>query len=296
MEAGTGKVDDLAALAKLTEQTLLKELELRYGQGQIYTYIGDILVAVNPFQQLPLYDSKHSKEYRNIKVKSKLKPHIFAVADCIYQDLLTNKEPQCCVVSGESGAGKTETTKLLVRQIVQLCTKSGSVAASSKLHDALIEINPLMEAFGNAQTKMNGNSSRFGKYIELLFSDRGELFGGRVSIFLLEKTRVTGFNRDEQNFHIFYHMFAGLSERQRTSVLLTNPDRHRILKSGDSCSIFTSKAHQLHHKAMFIKLQKILTNTGFLQEDCEMIYAYLSAILHLTDIQFEPDQETDGVL
>lgn len=122
--------------------------------------------------------------------------------------------------------GKTETTKLLVRQIVQRCAKSSTHGASN-LHDALIEINPLMEAFGNAKTTMNENSSRFGKYIEVLFSDDGQISGGRVSIFLLEKTRVTDFSKEEQNFHIFYHLFAGLTEEQKERILLGKPDHHR---------------------------------------------------------------------
>ncbi|XP_038821280.1 myosin-IIIb-like isoform X2 [Salvelinus namaycush] len=217
--------EDLAALSDLDEQSLLESLSQRFKQDRIYTYIGDILVAINPFKYLPLYVKEVSERYKYHE-KSKLPPHIFAVADRAYQSMMgrlaTGRRNQCIVISGESGAGKTESTKLLLRQIMELCR------ANSQLEQQILQVNPLLEAFGNAQTVMNDNSSRFGKYIQLRFHN-SSVKGAKINEYLLEKSRVVHQDEGERNFHIFYCMLAGISPDDKDMYGLLDPTQYRYL-------------------------------------------------------------------
>ncbi|KAK2179919.1 hypothetical protein NP493_466g01054 [Ridgeia piscesae] len=222
MSSGVGMVDNLATLSTLDEHSLVEELRARYSRGIIYTYIGDILIAFNPYAPLPIYDSAHLFKYTDVKIQSDVPPHIFAIADRAYQNMRRTSTSQCCIVSGESGAGKTESTKFLVQQIAHLCNYS-----SGNLQEKILQVNPLLEAFGNAVTVMNNNSSRFGKYIELKFDPEGNLLGVHIFEYLLESTRVLSHGEGESNFHMFYYMFAGLYEKQLKDNLLNSPDDHR---------------------------------------------------------------------
>lgn len=203
-------VDDLAALDLLSEDAIVEQLQKRYEHAQIYTYIGDILVAVNPFANLGLYTGNVShrlvavvirmvflkkqkclfyllKEQRRYKgqARSDNPPHIFAVADAAYQALLHQRQNQAIVISGESGAGKTESANLLLKQLVYL-----SKAPNRNLEERILQINPIMEAFGNATTGINANSSRFGKYLDLTMTKGGKVTGARIAVYLLEQSRV----------------------------------------------------------------------------------------------------------
>ncbi|KAK6305339.1 hypothetical protein J4Q44_G00241190 [Coregonus suidteri] len=256
--------EDLAALSDLDEQSLLESLSQRFKQDRIYTYIGDILVAINPFKYLPLYVKEVSERYKYHE-KSKLPPHIFAVADRAYQSMLgrlaTGPRNQCIVISGESGAGKTESTKLLLRQIMELCR------ANSQLEQQILQVNPLLEAFGNAQTVMNDNSSRFGKYIQLRFHN-SSVKGAKINEYLLEKSRVVHQDEGERNFHIFYCMLAGISPDDKDMYGLLDPTQYRYL------------------------------NGRYGSEDIEQekvdMMTILAGILSLGNIMFEPT-ETDAL-
>ncbi|XP_031560735.1 myosin-IIIb-like [Actinia tenebrosa] len=218
-----GKADDLATLPKLDAQIILQELRQRYSQDKIYTYVGDILIAVNPFKTLDIYNKKVSNKYKEI-VKSSEPPHIYAVADAAYQAVLgkgvAKPQHQCCVISGESGAGKTESTKFLISQIIELSQ------GNTQLEQQILQVNSLLEAFGNAQTVMNDNSSRFGKYIQIKFIN-GSVIGAKISEYLLEKSRVAMQNTGEENFHIFYYMFAGLSQQELQNYHLGSPNKYK---------------------------------------------------------------------
>ncbi|KAI2660212.1 Myosin-IIIb [Labeo rohita] len=211
--------EDLANLSELDEKSLLEVLTGRFTQNLIYTYIGDILVAINPFKYLSIYEKAVSEGYKCHEKKS-LPPHIFAVADRAYQSMLgrlaTGPKNQCIVISGESGAGKTESTKLLLRHIMELCK------ANSQLEQQILQ------AFGNAQTVMNDNSSRFGKYIQLRFQN-SSVKGAKINEYLLEKSRVVHQDEGEQNFHIFYFMLAGISAEDKEIYGLLDPTRYRYL-------------------------------------------------------------------
>lgn len=188
-------VKDLATLTELTEDAIVKELEKRFRRNLIYTHVGDILIAVNPFKELPeLYGEEAFRRYSLDSPPSEL-PHVFRVAQIAYKSLLQDHKHQCCVISGESGAGKTETAKFLVAHLLALCHGHG------QLEQRILMINPLLEAFGNAKTAINDNSSRFGKYLEIKFGFYGEVLGARIQEYLLEKSRVVRQGDGEQNFH-----------------------------------------------------------------------------------------------
>ncbi|MEE6511164.1 hypothetical protein FKM82_017625 [Ascaphus truei] len=184
MHPSSGRgVEDMIRLGDLNEAGIVHNLHIRYKDNNVYTYIGAILVAVNPYQELTLYNTEQIQRYRNRRI-GELPPHIFALADAFFFNMKKNKMDQCCVISGESGAGKTESTKLMLQF---LASASGH---HSWIEQQILEANPIMEAFGNAKTVRNDNSSRFGKYIEIHFSKEQAIEGARIEQFLLEKSRV----------------------------------------------------------------------------------------------------------
>ncbi|CAF0802357.1 unnamed protein product [Didymodactylos carnosus] len=292
LKIGFGDVDDLSTLTVLDTENLLRELHARYKKGIIYTYIGDVLIAINPFKQLNIYEKQQHDLYKHVKYRCQLSPHIFWVADQAYRKLRLSNQPQCIAVSGESGSGKTESTKLMVSHIIQEC--SGD-ASDRELQKRIIEVNPLLEAFGNAQTCMNNNSSRFGKYLQLSFTDDGRIVGAKVFDYLLEKSRVVQHGPGERNYHIFYYMFAGLEKELLEYYHLDNPEHYRILKDPCGGKVFPSRTDFKHCRQSFHTQKDIMRRVGFTNEDTTIVFTLLSAILHLTNIRFSHDDETDGV-
>jgi len=187
-------VEDMIKLGDLHEGGILRNLFLRYNDPtgcKLYTFTGSILVAVNPYQLLDLYDGKYIEMYKNMKI-GELPPHIFAIADNAYYFMRRDKRDQCCIISGESGAGKTETTKLVLQFLAAV---SGQ---HSWIEQQILEANPILEAFGNAKTIRNDNSSRFGKYIDVHFDEMGGIEGARIEQYLLEKSRIVGQAENER--------------------------------------------------------------------------------------------------
>ncbi|KAL7848264.1 hypothetical protein AOLI_G00229820 [Acnodon oligacanthus] len=270
--------EDLASLSELDEKSLLESLTGRFSRNHIYTYIGDILVAVNPFKQLPLYEKEVSERYK-CHEKSSLPPHIFAVADRAYQSMLgrlgTGPKNQCIVISGESGAGKTESTKLLLRQLMELCR------ANSQLEQQILQVNPLLEAFGNAQTVMNDNSSRFGKYIQLRFQN-SSVKGAKINEYLLEKSRVVHQDEGERNFHIFYCMLAGISPRDKEMYGLLDPTQYRYLNGR-----FVQDDMVQHWSAKYSEVSNAMDMVGFEEQEKVDMMTILAGILSLGNITFE---------
>lgn len=277
--------EDLAVLPELTEAQLLEHLRGRFLEDRIYTYIGDILVAINPFRPLPLYGKSVSEQYRSHE-KASVPPHIFAVADRAYQAmrgrLATGPRNQCIVISGESGAGKTESTKLLLRQIMELCQ------GTSQLEQQILQVNPLLEAFGNAQTVMNDNSSRFGKYIQLRFLN-GAVKGAKINEYLLKKSRVAQQDAGERNFHIFYCMFAGISAADKEMFGLLDPTLYRYInhKYGD-------EAMDENWQTRYRGVCNAMDMVGFEDQEQVDMLAILAGVLSLGNVVFEP-QESGGV-
>lgn len=273
--------EDLATLSELDEKSLLDSLSQRFKQGKIYTYIGDILVAVNPFKYLPLYEKEVSERYKRHE-KNALPPHIFAVADRAYQSMLghlgTGPMNQCIVISGESGAGKTESTKLLLRHIMELCR------ANSQLEQQILQVNPLLEAFGNAQTVMNDNSSRFGKYIQLRFAGMS-VKGAKINEYLLEKSRVVQQDDGERNFHIFYCLLAGICPDDREMYGLLEPQQYRYLNGASMSEEIVN-----HWSKKYADVCNAMDMVGFEEQEKVDMMTILAGILSLGNIMFEPGE------
>ncbi|XP_063899631.1 myosin-IIIa isoform X1 [Helicoverpa armigera] len=265
--------DDLATLEVLTEDAIVEQLQKRYTQNQIYTYIGDILVAVNPFTDVGIYTTKI---YQG-RCRSDNPPHIYAVADAAHQALMHQKLHQAIVISGESGAGKTESANLLLKQLVFL-----SKTQNRNLEEKILQVNPIMEAFGNARTGINANSSRFGKYLDLSMMRVGRISGARISVYLLEQSRVVHQALGESNFHVFYYLYDGLESEGRWRKFYLDEhlkSRHRYLQP-------LSVAHREHNVHRWRQLNQAFKVVGFQEEEVLVLYKMLAAILHLGDIEF----------
>ncbi|XP_053315052.1 unconventional myosin-VIIb [Spea bombifrons] len=268
-------VEDMIRLGELNEAGIVHNLHIRYKENNIYTYTGAILVAVNPYEELPLYNTEQIQLYRNRRI-GELPPHLFALADSCYFNMQRNKVDQCCVISGESGAGKTESTKLMLQF---LASASGQ---HSWIEQQILEANPIMEAFGNAKTIRNDNSSRFGKYIEIHFSKENVIEGARIEQFLLEKSRVCRQATGERNYHIFYCMLLGMSSEQKKELKLGSPSEYRYLTMGNCTNCEgrdDAKDYSQVRSAM-----KILLFTDTEQKE---IVKMLAAILHLGNLIFQ---------
>ncbi|XP_019936002.2 unconventional myosin-VIIa [Paralichthys olivaceus] len=268
-------VDDMIRLGDLNEAGLLRNLLVRHKEGLIYTYTGSILVAVNPYQLLPIYTTEHVHMYTDRRL-GELPPHVFAIADNCFFNMHRNRKNQCCVISGESGAGKTESTKLM---LLFLAAVSGQ---HSWIEQQILEANPILEAFGNAKTVRNDNSSRFGKYIDINFSKGGAIEGARIEQYLLEKSRVCRQAPQERNYHIFYYMLMGMSAEQKKILSLGNASEYNYLTMG-KCTTCEGR-DDVKEYAHFCSALKILM---FTENDSWVISKFLAAILHLGNVDFK---------
>jgi myosin heavy subunit len=233
-EALDSSIGDLINISDLNEMSILHNLRIRYKQDLIYTNVSSILISVNPFKLLPLYTPAILDSYRQgIRDKP---PHVFAIAHNAYSGMIDFSADQSVVISGESGAGKSEATKLILQFLTDVSSHTGSggsnnaaseaaVAAANvssqgskrrsitgvgggHLEQQILAANPILEAFGNAKTLRNNNSSRFGKLITVDFDSNGSIIGGRIINYLLEKSRVVGQTKGERNYHVFYQLLA----------------------------------------------------------------------------------------
>ncbi|KAL4630719.1 unconventional myosin-VIIa-like [Arapaima gigas] len=268
-------VDDMIRLGDLNEAGLLRNLLIRHKEGIIYTYTGSILVAVNPYQLLPIYTAEQVELYTDRRL-GELPPHVFAIADNCFFNMRRNRKDQCCVISGESGAGKTESTKLMLQFLASV---SGQ---HSWVEQQILEANPILEAFGNAKTVRNDNSSRFGKYIDITFHKSGAIDGARVEQYLLEKSRVCRQAPDERNYHIFYCMLMGMPAEQKKILSLGNPSEYNYLTMGNCTSC--EGRDDIKEYAHFRSAMKILM---FTENDSWEISKLLAALLHLGNVDFE---------
>ncbi|CAF0892583.1 unnamed protein product [Rotaria sp. Silwood1] len=301
-------VDDNCALMYLNEATLLNNVRRRYRKDMIYTYVANILIAINPYKELRgVYSVDTMKKY-NGKSLGVMSPHVFAIGDKSYRDMRTTRQSQSIVISGESGAGKTESAKY----VLQYLTESYG-AQSGLIEDRINKSNPLLEAFGNAKTTRNNNSSRFGKFIEVHFNEKYRVVGGFISHYLLEKSRICLQSKDERNYHIFYRLCAGAPESIRSALKLGPPDNFHYLKRGCTqyfCNSqtenklsknrlsqdFISKGPlrdpQLDDINDFIECDQSMDHMGLSTQDKINIYSTVAAVLHLGNINFEDDPES----
>ncbi|KAM5316303.1 unconventional myosin-VIIa isoform 5-T7 [Glossophaga mutica] len=268
-------VEDMIRLGDLNEAGILRNLLIRYRDHLIYTYTGSILVAVNPYQLLSIYSPEHIRQYTNKKI-GEMPPHIFAIADNCYFNMKRNSRDQCCIISGESGAGKTESTKLILQFLAAI---SGQ---HSWIEQQVLEATPILEAFGNAKTIRNDNSSRFGKYIDIHFNKRGAIEGARIEQYLLEKSRVCRQAPDERNYHVFYCMLEGMGEDQKKKLGLGQATDYNYLAMGNCITCEGREDSQEY--ANIRSAMKVLMFTD--TENWE-ISKLLASILHLGNLQYE---------
>jgi myosin heavy subunit len=223
---------DLVMLDVMNLPLILNTLRHRFKQGQIYTNVGDILISINPFRPLPLYTPMVIDQYQH-RGSSEMAPHVFIVADDALRGLMSSEMNQSIIISGESGAGKTEATKQCLQYLAE------SAGSSSHVEQKILMANPILEAFGNAKTVRNNNSSRFGKYIEIFFNARGQIESARNTQYLLEKTRVVHQSAGERNYHVFYQLVRGVAAAANTRSLnlTTQPENYNYLKRSGCNSI-----------------------------------------------------------
>ncbi|XP_064649028.1 unconventional myosin-IXAa-like isoform X6 [Lineus longissimus] len=274
---------DLCNLPELNEKTLLANLKSRFKDENIYTYVGSILIAVNPFKFFPIYNPKFVKNYQNRRL-GELPPHIFAIADAAFNSMLREKRNQCIVISGESGSGKTESTNLLLHHLTAISQKG---LHGSGVEQTILGAGPVLEAFGNAKTVHNNNSSRFGKFIQVNYRENGMVHGAIVEKYLLEKSRIVFQAPNERNYHVFYYLLAGASEQEKTTFHLTEPQDFTYLKQSNCYTLegvdgeFVDEAHE------FERLKQSMEMVGFSTETQRRLFSVLSAVLHIGNVQFK---------
>uniref|UniRef100_A0A8D2B4Q8 Unconventional myosin-VI n=1 Tax=Sciurus vulgaris TaxID=55149 RepID=A0A8D2B4Q8_SCIVU len=302
-------VEDNCSLMYLNEATLLHNIKVRYSKDRIYTYVANILIAVNPYFDIPkIYSSDTIKSYQG-KSLGTMPPHVFAIADKAFRDMKVLKMSQSIIVSGESGAGKTENTKFVLRYLTE------SYGTGQDIDDRIVEANPLLEAFGNAKTVRNNNSSRFGKFVEIHFNEKSSVVGGFVSHYLLEKSRICVQGKEERNYHIFYRLCAGASEDIREKLHLSSPDNFRYLNRG--CTRYFAnketdkqilqnrrspeylKAGSLKDPLLddhgdFIRMCTAMKKIGLDDEEKLDLFRVVAGVLHLGNIDFEEAGSTSG--
>uniref|UniRef100_A0A672V2S6 Myosin IXB n=1 Tax=Strigops habroptila TaxID=2489341 RepID=A0A672V2S6_STRHB len=269
--------DDLCNLPDLTETTLLEDLKCRFLKHKIYTYAGSILIAINPFKFLPIYNPKYVKMYENHQL-GKLEPHIFAIADVAYHTMLKKHVNQCIVISGESGSGKTQSTNFLIHCLTALSQKG----YASGVERTILGAGPVLEAFGNAKTAHNNNSSRFGKFIQVNYLENGIVRGAVVEKYLLEKSRLVSQEKDERNYHVFYYLLLGANEEERKEFHLKQPEDYFYLNQHN---LKIEDGEDLRHD--FERLKQAMEMVGFLSATKNQIFAVLSAILYLGNVTYK---------
>ncbi|XP_002738185.2 unconventional myosin-Ie-like [Saccoglossus kowalevskii] len=270
----------MVLLSKISESAIVENLKKRFMDDWIFTYIGPVLVSVNPFKQLKYFTDKEVDMYQGA-ASYENPPHIYALADNMYRNMMIDFESQCVIISGESGAGKTVAAKYIMSYIAKV---SGGGERVQHVKDTILQSNPLLEAFGNAKTVRNNNSSRFGKYVEILFDRGGEPDGGKISNFLLEKSRVVSQNENERNFHIFYQLLAGANSTLRESLGLTSPDYYYYLNQSG-----VYKVDDMDDKKEFHDTVNAMNIIGIPKEDQDMVLQCVAAVLHLGNISFAED-------
>ncbi|XP_068670118.1 unconventional myosin-Ib-like isoform X9 [Montipora foliosa] len=276
-------VGDLVLLESLTEDSLLENLWDRYNNKDIYTYIGNVVVSINPYRKFKLYTSERIAEYRSRNIYE-LPPHIYAIADVAYRSMRDYNQDQCILITGESGAGKTEASKVVMQYVAAVSGKGWEV---DRVKEQLLQSNPVLEAFGNAKTVRNDNSSRFGKYMDIEFDFKGDPVGGVITKYLLEKSRVVHQVQGERNFHIFYHLLSGASDDLLAKLHLKRDcDIYNYLNQSGCAKVDT-----IDDKKDFIVVEKAMDVVGFTPDEKSSIYSLLSAVLNLGNVTFEEGED-----
>ena len=275
-----GQVDDLVLLDDVSEDAVLSNLRTTSKANRIYTWIGPVLVSVNPFHNIAgLYAPDLLRKYRG-RHTWELAPHVYAVAEDTYSALMSTHVNQCILITGESGAGKTEAAKKVMEYVAAVSPLISASDVDAK--DRLLQSNPVLEAFGNAKTIRNNNSSRFGKYMELIFDFSGRPVGGRIRNFLLEKPRVVSPAAGERSFHVFYLLLAGATPAEKQEMKLGAPSSYAALQQTGCLSV-----QGMSDKDEYIQMRGAMSQVGFPQDQQAAYMRLVAAILSLPNIAFE---------
>ncbi|KAJ2232557.1 class II myosin [Coemansia sp. RSA 485] len=281
-------VSDMTLLSKITNEAINENLKMRFENADIYTYIGNVLISVNPFKDLGIYTMPILKSYEN-KNRMELPPHVYAIAEGAYRNMIAYRESQCVIISGESGAGKTEAAKKIMEYIAAV--SGGKSTSIKEIKDMVLATNPLLESFGCAKTLRNNNSSRHGKYLEIQFSASGEPVGAIITNYLLEKGRVVGQIRNERNFHIFYQFAKAASQTYRDKFGLSGPESY-LYTSAAGC-LDVPNIDDAKDYADTLRAMDVIGITPSEQDD---IHCMLATILWLGNVQFNEDNEGNSTI
>lgn len=282
------RANDIAELTYLNEPSVINNIASRYASDLIYTYSGLFLVAVNPYRSLPIYGKDVIPDFKN-KKRDEAPPHIFAVADQAFRQMLESKESQSILITGESGAGKTENTK---KAIQFLSAVTGASHSARSIDQRILQTNPVLESFGNAQTIRNSNSSRFGKFIRIEFgTSGGTISGASIEWYLLEKSRVITQASEERNYHVFYQLLAGADDKLKERLLIPSD-----AKAADFAYLRNSTPliQGVNDAEQFKALVNAFEITGFGKKEIEQIFEVIATVLHLGNIEFAPESADQG--
>ncbi|XP_065065923.1 myosin-10-like isoform X1 [Rhopilema esculentum] len=285
------KVEDMADLTCLNEASVLHNLRDRYYSNLIYTYSGLFCVVVNPYKWLPIYTDNVVERYKG-KKRHEMPPHVYAIADNAYRNMLQDRENQSILCTGESGAGKTENTKKVIQYLANIAGRHNSKEVKDqsgqvKLEVQLLQANPIMEAFGNAKTVKNDNSSRFGKFIRVNFDNSGFIAGACIDTYLLEKARVVRQAKDERIFHFFYQLLNGASAEVKKQFLLLDPKQYNFMSNANLL------VPNMDEKQEFKNTLEALRDMGITQEELNAIFKIISAVLLFGNLVFKQERNSD---
>ncbi|XP_072561094.1 myosin-9-like isoform X2 [Paramormyrops kingsleyae] len=280
------KVEDMAELTCLNEASVLHNLKERYYSGLIYTYSGLFCVVINPYRNLPIYSEEIVEMYRG-KKRHEMPPHIYAITDTAYRSMMQDREDQSILCTGESGAGKTENTKKVIQYLAHVASSHKTKKDQGELEKQLLQANPILEAFGNAKTVKNDNSSRFGKFIRINFDVNGYIVGANIETYLLEKSRAIRQAKDERTFHMFYYMLSGAGDKLRSELCLEGFNKYRFLSNG----LVTIPGQQ--DKDLYTETMESMKIMSIPEDEQIGMLRVVSAVLQLGNISFKKERHSD---
>jgi len=280
-------VDDLVMLTKISEDAIVDNMKKRYDNDLIYTYIGPVLISINPYRSLNNAGEQFVPQYHG-KFPHENPPHLYALAEEAYRSMKADGGNQCVLISGESGAGKTEAAKIIMGYISFVTGRSEHV---EYVKSVVLESNPLLEAFGNAKTLRNNNSSRFGKYFEIQFDYNGDPCGGKITNYLLEKSRVVYQQPGERNFHFFYNLLAGASQYDQQQLSLYSASDYYYVNQGQAIQV-----DGIDDRQDYEEVRNAMNVVGMSEEEQANLLYIVAAVLHLGSIYFVEGQKGNAAV